>query len=76
MHNELETTFIYITHDQTEAIIMGIRSESFIHLIVEKEKIVAKINSRKEPKKGDILKFCFGYDDIYLFDKESENAIV
>lgn len=50
--------------------------ESFIHLIVEKEKIVAKINSRKELKKGDILKFCFGYDDIYLFDKESENAIV
>ncbi len=51
-------------------------AESFIHLITEGEKVVAKVNSKKELKKGDILKFCFGYDDIYLFDKESENVVV
>ncbi len=50
-------------------------AESFIHLIVGEEKIITKINSKKEPRKGDILKFDFGYDDIYLFDKESENSI-
>lgn len=50
-------------------------AESFIHLIVGEEKIITKVNSKKEPRKGDILKFDFGYDDIYLFDKESENSI-
>ncbi len=50
-------------------------AESFIYLIVGEEKIITKVNSKKEPRKGDILKFDFGYDDIYLFDKESENSI-
>ncbi len=51
-------------------------AESFVHVIVGYEKIIAKIDSKEEPKKGDVLKFGFGYDDIYLFDKESENVII
>lgn len=50
-------------------------AESFIHLIAGDEKIVAKINSKEEHRKGDILKLSFDCEDIYLFDKESENAI-
>ena len=49
-------------------------AESFVHLIVGYEKIIAKIDSKMESKKGDIVKFAFEYDDIYLFDKESGNA--
>lgn len=51
-------------------------AESFIHLIVGNENIVAVINSKDEVKKGDLLKLYFGYGDIYLFDRESEKAIV
>lgn len=50
-------------------------AESFIHLVAEDEKIVAKINSKIELKKDDMLKLGFAYDDIYLFDKESRNSI-
>jgi len=57
-------------------VIEMVGAESYIHLIVGDEKLVAKVNSKEERKEGDILKLGFGYDDIYLFDKESENAII
>ncbi|SCL96179.1 ABC transporter ATP-binding protein [Sporanaerobacter sp. PP17-6a] len=56
-------------------VIEMVGAESFIHLIAGDEKIVAKINSKEEHRKGDILKLSFDCEDIYLFDKESENAI-
>lgn len=50
-------------------------AESFLHLMVGNEKIVAKINSKEEPKVGDVLRMNFSDNDIYLFDWKTENMI-
>lgn len=42
LHNELETTFIYVTHDQTEAMTMGDR------IVIMKDGIIQQAASPKE----------------------------
>lgn len=42
LHNELETTFIYVTHDQTEAMTMGDR------IVVMKDGLIQQVDTPKE----------------------------
>lgn len=42
LHNELQTTFIYVTHDQTEAMTMGDR------IVVMKDGLIQQVDTPKE----------------------------
>lgn len=55
LHNRLQTTFIYVTHDQVEAMTMGTR------IVVMKEGFVQQIDTPKNLYRYPINKFVAGF---------------
>lgn len=55
LHNRLQTTFIYVTHDQTEAMTMGTR------IVVMKKGLIQQIDTPKNLYTYPINKFVAGF---------------
>lgn len=55
LHKKLQTTFIYVTHDQTEAMTMGTR------IVVMKKGVVQQIDTPKNLYNYPINKFVAGF---------------
>ena len=55
LHNKLQTTFIYVTHDQTEAMTMGTR------IVVMKKGVVQQIDTPKNLYTYPLNKFVAGF---------------
>lgn len=51
-------------------------SETFLYLIIEGYQVTAKVDSRNKSKMGDVINIAFDKNKIYLFDKETEMAIL
>lgn len=55
LHRSLETTFVYVTHDQTEAMTMADR------IVVMKDGVVQQIDTPKELYNNPVNKFVAGF---------------
>lgn len=64
--NEIETTV-----EVTE--LMG--AEIYLHLVIGGQPSIARVSSQSEVKMGDMVKLQFHYNKMYLFDKDTEEAI-
>lgn len=51
-------------------------AERYVYIIIEGNKIVARVDSSSKESIGDMAKFAIDKDKIYLFDKETEKAVV
>lgn len=78
IHDELafleasEDSIVNAKVDVAEA--MG--SETFLYLIIEGVKAIARVDSRNKAKIGDEVKLAFDKNKIYLFDRETEESIL
>lgn len=76
LHKKLETTFIYVTHDQVEAMTMGTR------IVVMKDGFVQQIDTPKNLYKNPVNKFVAGFigsPQMSFFDgviEKKQNEIV
>jgi ABC-type sugar transport systems, ATPase components len=77
LHKKLQTTFIYVTHDQIEAMTMGTR------IVVMKDGFIQQIDTPKNLYKYPANKFVAGFigtPQMNFFDctlkREGENVIV
>lgn len=55
LHNELQTTFVYVTHDQTEAMTMGTR------IVVMKDGLIQQVDTPENLYEYPINKFVAGF---------------
>ncbi len=55
LHRRLETTFVYVTHDQTEAMTMADR------IVVMKDGVIQQVDTPQNLYKGPINKFVAGF---------------
>ena len=60
LHQRLQTTFIYVTHDQTEAMTMASR------IVVMKDGVVQQVDSAKLEKEGQDVVAKFGENKIVV----------
>ncbi len=51
-------------------------SETYLYLIIEGMRAIARVDSRSKAQIGDKIKLAFDKNKIYLFDKETEEAIL
>ncbi len=51
-------------------------SETYLYLIVEGLKTIARVDSRSKARIGDNVELAFDKNRLYLFDKETEKAIL
>lgn len=56
-------------------IIELIGSEKFLYFDFKGNRLVSKVSSSVEVKKGDMLKFVLNLNKLHIFDKKTENAI-
>jgi len=72
---KLNTTIIYVTHDQTEAMTMGSK------IVVLKDgvmdgSLVTKVHPGTEIRIEDQIKLYFNTGQIHLFDKDNGRRII
>ena len=75
-----EPEFLKASEDSTiEAridLVEMVGSEAYLHFITEGVKAIARVGSGSKAKTGDIVKLAFNKNKIYLFDAETEKAIL
>lgn len=71
LHNELQTTFIYVTHDQTEALTMGDR------IVVLDKGVIQQVASPSEIYNNPKNKFVAGFiGQMNFFDVDINDNII
>src|SRR5256884_48687 len=78
LHRDLQTTFIYVTHDQVEAMTMGDRigSDQFLYGQVGGDQVTARVDPRMAVAPGDRVKLGLDTRSMHFFDAESEQALL
>ncbi len=67
-----EDTLVKAKVDVTE--MMG--SETYLYLDIEGNQVIARVDSRSNAKRGDIVDLAFDKNRIHLFDIETEESIL
>ena len=50
--------------------------ERIVYTYIGEDRLVIKINAKRDIKQGDIAKYCFDLDAIHLFDEETTENII
>lgn len=78
IHDEL--AFLQASEDSVvEAkidVVERMGSETYLYLIIEGNKVTARVDSGSQAKMGDVVKVAFDKNKIYLFDSETKLAIL
>ncbi|MBR0278052.1 MAG: sn-glycerol-3-phosphate ABC transporter ATP-binding protein UgpC [Clostridia bacterium] len=51
-------------------------SETYLYLVINNTKTIARVNSRSNAKNGDNIKVAFDLNKIHIFDKDTELTII
>ncbi len=78
IHDEL--AFLKISKDSVVKakvdVVETMGSETYLYLVIEGAKVIARVDSKSKAKIGDEVKVAFDKNKLYLFDKETEKSIL
>jgi len=71
--NNIEYESSYFENKVTIAELLG--NEYYIHALIGKDKLIAKVNANQDIKQNDSIYLSFDLNKFHLFDKESKKLI-